>query len=208
MSWRRTTETSWQHSIEMLLSVLFETYLWRYWDVQRDVITTSSRCHIAAWVSYSCSLIETIPRKFQGFGECSFGCSEKDRYFLKISKWQHKLIREYKRGKLASYFLDNAAKTCSYRLKLSENIEIKHVFQSKSFFHNSNFLHTSCLSAFKFKLVLTKNKMDVQMYKCINPECTNRVNNKSDIIMVYLMPEAYQNPVKYLRWWGKLRTVA
>ena len=46
------------------------------------------------------------------------------------------------------------------------------------------------------------------MCKCTNPGCINRVNNKSNIIMVYLMPVAYQNPVKYLRWWGKLRTVA
>ena len=36
-----------------------------------------------------------------------------------------------------------------YGLKISENIEIKHVFQSKAFFHFSNNLHTSCLRAFK-----------------------------------------------------------
>ena len=50
---------------------------------------------------------------------------------------------------MASYFLDNAAKTGSYGLKISKNIEINHVFQSKSFFHHSNFLHKSCLSVFK-----------------------------------------------------------
>ena len=50
---------------------------------------------------------------------------------------------------MASYFLDNAAKTCSYGLKISENFEIKHAFLSKSFFHQSNFIHTSCLNAFK-----------------------------------------------------------
>ena len=49
----------------------------------------------------------------------------------------------------ASHFLDNAAKTCSYGLKISENIKIKHVFQSKSFLHHSVFFHTICLSAFK-----------------------------------------------------------
>ena len=93
-------------------------------------------CLSSSHLSYACSLIETVPRKFQGFGEWS------------LNLWQHKLIREYKRGKLASYFLDNTAKTCSYWLKFSENIEIKHVFQLKSFFHHSKFLQTSFHSAF------------------------------------------------------------
>ena len=69
--------------------------------------------------------------------------------FLKILKWQHELARYYKRGKLVSYFLHNAAKTCLYWLKISENIEIGHFFQSKTFFHLSSNLHTSCLSVFK-----------------------------------------------------------
>ena len=64
-------------------------------------------------------------RKFHGFGECRFGGSEKDRYFLKIRKWQHKRIWEYKQAKLASYFLVNGAKRCWYGLKISENIEIR-----------------------------------------------------------------------------------
>ena len=42
-TWRRTTETSWRLSSEMLLGVSFETYLRCRWDVQRDVITTSPR---------------------------------------------------------------------------------------------------------------------------------------------------------------------
>ena len=108
-------------------------------------------CLSFSLLSYGSSLIETMPMKFQGFGECRFGGSEKDHYFLKTSKWQHKLIWEYKRGKLVSFFLDNAARTCSYGLKISENIEIKHVFQSKLFFHHIKFLHTSCLSAFNLR---------------------------------------------------------
>lgn len=36
-----------------------------------------------------------------------------------------------------------------HRLKISENIEIEHVLQSKAFFHVSGNLHTSCFSAFK-----------------------------------------------------------
>ena len=88
-----------------------------------------------------------MPRKFQGSGESRFELSEKDRYFLKIPKWQYKLVREYKRWKLVFYFLNKAAKTCSYGLKISENIETKNVFQSKVF-HFSNTLYTSYLSAF------------------------------------------------------------
>ena len=72
--------------------------------------------------------------KFQGSGESRFGSSEKDRYFLKIPKWQHKVVWNYKRGKVVSYFLNNDAKTWLYVLKISENIEIEHVFQSKAFF--------------------------------------------------------------------------
>ena len=87
---------------------------------------------------------------FQGSGESRFGGFEKDRYFLKIPKWQHKFVWDYKRGKLVSYFLNNAAKTCLYGLKISESTEIEHVFQSKAFFHLSSNLHTSCLSAFNY----------------------------------------------------------
>ena len=67
---------------------------------------------------------------------------------MKIPKWQHKLAWYYKQGKLVSYFLNNAAKTCLYGLKISENIEIGHFFQSRTFFHLSGNLHTSCLSVF------------------------------------------------------------
>ena len=67
---------------------------------------------------------------------------------MKIPKWQHKLARYYKRGRLISYFLNNAAKTCLYGLKISENIEIGHFFQSGIFFHLSGNLHTSCHNVF------------------------------------------------------------
>ena len=68
---------------------------------------------------------------------------------MKIPKWQHELARYYKWGKLVSYLLNSAAKTCLYGLKISENIEIGHFFQSRTFFYLSSNLHTSCLSAFK-----------------------------------------------------------
>ena len=77
-----------------------------------------------------------------------FGSPEKGRCFLKILKWQHKLVRDYKRGNVVSYFPNNTAKTCLYGLKILENIEIYHVFQSKAFFHLSGNVRTSCFGAF------------------------------------------------------------
>ena len=65
----------------------------------------------------------------------------------KIPKWQYKLVREYKRGKLVSYFLNNADKTCSYGLKIPDNIKIEHVFQSKAFFFISVAISTQVASA-------------------------------------------------------------
>ena len=90
--------------------------------------------------------------KFQGSSQSRFGGSEKDRYFLKISKWQHKLVGDYKRGEMVYYFLNNTTKICLYGLKISENVNIEHVFQSKAFFRLSRNLHTSCLSAFNTSL--------------------------------------------------------
>ena len=84
-------------------------------------------------------------RKFQRSGESRFGGSKKDRQFFKIPKWQHELARYHKRRKLVSYFLNNAAKTWFYELKISENIETRHFFQSRTFFHLSSNLHTICL---------------------------------------------------------------
>ena len=69
-----------------------------------------------------------MPREFQISSKNRFSGSEKDRYFLKIPKWQHKLVWENKRGKL---FLMGYV---YMGLKSSENIEIKHAFQSKAFF--------------------------------------------------------------------------
>ena len=52
-SWRRTTETSWLRSTETSLDVSFETYLRHRWDVQSDVVTTSSRYLVTGWISCS-----------------------------------------------------------------------------------------------------------------------------------------------------------
>ena len=82
-----------------------------------------------------------MPRKFweivMNLARVGFVCSsEKDRYFLKILKQQHKFVQGNKRGKLVFViFQINDAKTCLYQLKISDNIEIEHFFQSKAFFH-------------------------------------------------------------------------
>ena len=47
-SQKRITETSWKHSTNTLLGVLFETYLPRRCDTQKEVATTLSRLD-AAW---------------------------------------------------------------------------------------------------------------------------------------------------------------
>ena len=96
---------------------------------------------IFAWLQfifthYICSLIvlqkpcQENFGKFQEFGKSRFGGSGKERYFLKILKWQHKVVRDYKRGKLVSYFLSNAAKICSYGLKFSMSFCLKYFFFS------------------------------------------------------------------------------
>ena len=49
-----------------------------------------------------------MPRVFQGSGKSRLTGFEKYRYFLKIPKRQRQIVWEYKRGKLVSYFLNNA----------------------------------------------------------------------------------------------------
>ena len=85
---------------------------------------------------------------------------------MTIPKWQHKLARYDKRGKLVSYFLNNGAKKCLYGLKISENIEIGHFFQSRTFLHLSSNLHTSCLSAFKKESIQKQSLADVPQNRC------------------------------------------
>ena len=48
--WKRASETSWWRSAKTSLGVSFETHLRRCWDLQRDVITTSSRRLVVGWV--------------------------------------------------------------------------------------------------------------------------------------------------------------
>ena len=62
-SWRRTTETSWRCSTETLLGVSFETCLRRYWDVQIDVVTTSSWRLVAGWVDFRILRVQFVEVK-------------------------------------------------------------------------------------------------------------------------------------------------
>ena len=94
------------------------------------LVASCNRC-LSHVLHHICSLIvlrkpcQENFGKFQEFCESSFGGSEKDSYFLNILKWQYKLAWNYKWGKLVSYFLNNAAKTCLYGLKISEKIELR-----------------------------------------------------------------------------------
>ena len=70
----------------------------------------------------------------------------KNCYFLKISKWQHKLVREYKPCKLLSYFLKNAVRICSNGQNTSKNFQIKHISQFKAFFISVTFTQVASVS--------------------------------------------------------------
>ena len=101
----KTKEKQLNHSFNMFLQLLL-TISW-----QLLAKCLSSLLVFASLLHNICSLTETMSRKFQGSDHSRFGGSEKDCYFLKFPKWQHKLVWNYKRGKLVSYFLNNAAKT-------------------------------------------------------------------------------------------------
>ena len=61
--------------------------------------------------------VKEISGNFKDPTKVGLAVLKKDRYFLKIPKWQYKHIRDYKRGKLVFYFLNNAAKICVYLAK-------------------------------------------------------------------------------------------
>ena len=106
--------------------------LCQIWDWQRNINNNIS-FHLRLFSRKTSQSVLQKPchgnlSKFQGSGESRSGGSEKDRYFLKIWKWQDDLVQDNKRRKLVSFFLNKACKTCFYGLKISENIEIEHVF--------------------------------------------------------------------------------
>ena len=152
---KRKTVAPPYHSFNLFFSVT--TYHFLPTD-SKLAIAIASTCHLCFSSCLHFTLMHFIATqkpcegnsgKFQESGGSRFSGSEKDHYFLKIPTWQHKLVRDYKRGKLVYYFLNNAGKICLYGPKISENIEIEHVFQPKLFFRFSSNLHISCLSAFK-----------------------------------------------------------
>ena len=97
--------------------------------------------HLQSYRNY----VKEISGSFKDPARVDLGILKKIVSFL---GFQNELARDYKQGNLVSYFLNNTANTCLYGLKISENIEIGHFFQSGTFFHLSSNLHTSCVSAF------------------------------------------------------------
>ena len=89
--------------------------------------------------------------KFQGSGWRFW----KRSLFLKIPKCQHKFVRYYNQWKLDFYFLNNAAKTCLYGLKISGKIEIEHDLQSEAFFFTPEQIYmTSEVNSNRFEVSL------------------------------------------------------
>ena len=99
-----------------------------------------------------------------------FGGSEKDQYLLKIMKWQHKLVRDYKWRILVSYFLNNAAKQEKFQrtLKLSMSFSLKHFFISVA-------ISTQVASPLsRFKLTFqSREKLSMLRATTVKPEGQN-----------------------------------
>ena len=66
-SWRGASETSWRRSTETLLGVSCETYLWRRWNVQREVMMTSSWRLVAGSVVANIYIIQAYYLKMCGY---------------------------------------------------------------------------------------------------------------------------------------------
>ena len=120
---------------------------------------------------YTCSLMVLQKRcqenfiNFQEFSESRFVGSEKDIYLLKILKLQHKLVWDYKQGKLISYFLNNASKICLNGLKKFKEHWNWACFSAQRIFHLSSNLHTSCFSAFNvFSLLISRASRTFFLY--------------------------------------------
>ena len=92
---------------------------------------------------------------------------------------------------MVSYFLNNAAKTCLYELKILENIEIEHFFQSRTFFHLSSYLHTSCSSASKIRNKTTDILGDELDNKIKETDLKICRNSQLKVIQVHNCIESY-----------------
>ena len=79
---------------------------------------------------------------------------------------------------MVSYFLNNADKTCLNGLKISENIDIGHFFQPRTFFHLSSNLHTSCSSAFNINNKVYINPSLCPYYRYIWGQCKDLQRRK------------------------------
>ena len=122
--------------------------------VVQAIATTSAFHHCLSSSLFSSFLHITsavIQKPFQrNMGEFKESHESEFRVLKKIAvfwKFQNGIIGLFR---IISYFLNNAAKTCFYGLKISGNIEIEHVFQSQAVFHSSSKLYANCLSAFNW----------------------------------------------------------
>ena len=93
--------------------------------------------------------METMQKNVQGSGGTKLGGSEKFLFSLKIPNSSIDLFGNTSEEKLVTYFQNNAAKTYSFGLKISDNFQIKLALQPEAFFHLSIFLYKNYASIFK-----------------------------------------------------------
>ena len=67
----------------------------------------------------------------------------------KLCPFGKRLYCEYRLGKLIVYFSNNIARTCSYGLQITWNIQPKYFFHLKAYFHLFETFYKSCPNAFE-----------------------------------------------------------
>ena len=88
------------------------------------------------------------------------------------------------------YFSNNTFKTCWDELKTSRNINIKYIFHFEAYFHELDTFQTSCLNAFKPKLlkILHTNQFQASwssdfLFRGLSIENQNLKNGRILVIM-------------------------
>ena len=90
----------------------------------------------------------------------SFGDQVKDRYFWRFHNVSRNKFMNTSKG-YCFLFFQCSAETCSYRLKISRNIQLRHLFQFKTYFQVLDTFHTSSFSAFdSYSLLLLTHHFD------------------------------------------------
>lgn len=73
-------------------------------------------------------LVKITSREFHRLCAKDYAMSVRQKLFFKVPWWQQKQVDEYRQMKITFWFFDNVAKTCSYGLKISRNIEANNLF--------------------------------------------------------------------------------